>query len=106
MEVLVQLLALVFTALALVPAAAHLLDLPHKLPLPRHEYLTVQQVYRDWNRFAVIVIASLIVTLWMAIQSQGAARTAATLAFAAILATQVVFWAFTFPVNRRTHDWT
>jgi hypothetical protein len=27
-------------------------------------------------------------------------------AFLAILLTQVVFWLFTFPVNRRTNNWT
>src|SRR5262245_37358279 len=42
MESLAQLLALVLTAVALAPAAAHVLELPNKLPLPRDEYLTVQ----------------------------------------------------------------
>jgi len=106
MERLVQLLALVFTALALVPAAAHLLELPNKLPLPRDDYLIVQSVYRGWNRLAYIVVAALVTTLWLVIESEGPARAPAATAFGAVAATQVVFWVFTWPVNRRTYNWT
>jgi len=105
-ESTIQLLALVSTAIALVPAAAHVLELPNKLPLPRDEYFTVQQVYRGWNRLGYVVIAALVATLWLVMIADEAARAPATIAFVAILATQVVFWAFTFPVNRRAHNWT
>ena len=106
MEPLAQLLAVVLTALALVPAAAHVLELPNKLPMPREEYLTVQRMYRGWNFAGYVVVAALITTLWLAIVSEGEARLPAIIAFLAILATQAVFWGFTFPVNQRTHNWT
>jgi hypothetical protein len=106
MESLAQLLALVLTAIALAPAAAHVLELPNKLPLHREEYLTVQQVYRGWNRLGFVVIAALLATMWMAVVADERAEIPATLAFIAILLTQVVFWLYTYPVNRRTHDWT
>lgn len=106
MESLVQLLALVLTAVALAPAAAHVLELPNKLPLARDEYLTVQQVYRGWNRLGFVVIAALLATMWMAVVADESAEIPATLAFLAILLTQVVFWLYTYPVNRRTHNWT
>jgi hypothetical protein len=106
MEALVQLLALVLTALTLIPAAAHVLELPNKLPLSRDQYLAVQQVYRGWNRVGFIVIPAIVMTLWLTLTVDGAAEAPAFLAFMAMLLAQVVFWMVTFPVNRRTHDWT
>ena len=67
MESLASLLALVLTAVALMPAAAHVLELPNKLPLPREAYLTVQQIYRGWNRTGFVVIAAIVATLWFAV---------------------------------------
>lgn len=106
MESLAALLALVLTAVALVPAAAHVLELPNKLPLEREAYLIVQQVYRGWSRLGAVVIAALAATLWLAVVADDASEVPATLAFLAILMTQVVFWIFTFPVNQRTRNWT
>ncbi len=103
MESLAQLLALVLTAVALAPAAAHVLELPNKR---RKEYLTVQRVYRGWHRLGFVVIAALLATMWMAVVADESSEIPATLAFIAILMTQVVFWLYTYPVNRRTHDWT
>jgi hypothetical protein len=40
--------SLLFAALALAPALAHLLELPNKIGLARDHYLTVQQIYRVW----------------------------------------------------------
>jgi hypothetical protein len=106
MESLASLLALVLTAVALMPAAAHVLELPNKLPLAREAYLTVQQVYRGWSRIGFVVVAATIATLWLAVVSDESSEVPATIAFLAILMTQVVFWLYTFPVNRRTHNWT
>ncbi len=106
MEPLAQLLSVVLTALALIPAAAHVMELPNKLPMPRDDYLTVQRVYRGWSFAGYIVAAALVATLWLAVISEGAARPPAVGAFLAILAAQFVFWGFTFPINQRTHDWT
>jgi len=106
MESVASLLALVLTAIALVPAAAHVLELPNKLPLEREAYLLVQQVYRGWSRLGVVVVAALLATLWLAVVADEESEVPATLAFFAVLMTQVVFWTFTFPVNRATHNWT
>jgi hypothetical protein len=40
--------SLLFAALALAPALAHLLELPNKIGLSRDNYLVVQQIYRGW----------------------------------------------------------
>jgi len=106
MDLLIQLLALVFTVLALVPAAAHVIELPNKLPLPRDAYLSVQRIYRGWSYAGFAVIAAALFTPWLAIDTEGRARWPAVIAFLAILGTQALFWSITFPVNRRTHNWT
>jgi hypothetical protein len=106
MESLAQLLAVVLTALALIPAAAHVMEFPNKLPMPREDYLTVQRVYRGWDFAGYIVAAALVATLWLAIVSEGDARPPAVGAFLAILGSQFVYWGFTFPVDQRTHHWS
>ena len=62
------------TALSLVPAAAHVIELPNKLPMPREEYLTVQRVYRGWQFAGIVVVAALLATLWLALLADGNAR--------------------------------
>jgi hypothetical protein len=104
----IETLALLFTALALVPAAAHLLELPNKMQLSRDEYLIVQKIYRGWALIGIVVVAALVATLSLAVatRSQPAPFRAAIAASVFIIATQLVFWVFTFPVNRKTASWT
>jgi hypothetical protein len=103
---LVEFLAVVLTALALVPAAAHVMELPNKLPMSREAYLIVQRVYRGWNLSGFVVIGALIATLVLVFVAEGAAFVPALIGFLAIVATQVVFWKFTYPVNKITRNWT
>lgn len=105
---LLRMLALMFTGLALVPSGAHLMELPNKMKLSRDEYLTAQRLYRGWAFVGGVVVAALVATfaLAVAMKSQPGAFQAAIVAFACVAATQLVFWVFTFPVNRRTANWT
>lgn len=103
---LVEFLAVILTALALIPAAAHVMELPNKLPMTREAYLIVQRVYRGWNLSAFVVIGALIATLVLMILVDGAAFVPALLGFLAIVGTQVIFWKFTYPVNKITRNWT
>lgn len=101
-------LSLLFCALALAPALAHLLELPNKIGLSRDEYLVVQQIYRGWWMLGIFVFGALLSTLALAIfarRRHGEFRPA-LIAFLAIAATQVVFWTFTFPMNQQTANWT
>ena len=101
-------LSLLFAALALVPAGAHLAELPNKISLPGEEYLVVQQIYMGWALFGFVVFgalgcsAALAVALWR----QARIFWPALVAFLSIALTQVVFWTFTFPANRATEYWT
>jgi hypothetical protein len=100
--------SLLFVALALAPALAHLLELPNKIGLARDDYLTVQQIYRGWALLGVVVVAALVSTLLLAIMVRSRPRefVPALMAFFCIAGTQVVFWLFTYPANRQTSNWT
>jgi hypothetical protein len=100
--------SLLFAALALAPALAHLLELPNKIGLSRDEYLTVQQIYRGWALLGIVVFGALLSTLVLTIMLRGR-RKAFGLALTGLLCiagTQVVFWTFTFPTNQATSNWT
>jgi hypothetical protein len=101
-------LALLFAALALAPALAHLLELPNKIELPRDDYLTVQHIYDGWALLGIVVIGALLATLWLTILERRRPMQflSALVAFLCIAGTQAVFWTFTFPANRATAYWT
>lgn len=48
--------SLLFAALALAPALAHLLELPNKIGLSRDDYLAVQQIYRGWALLGLLLL--------------------------------------------------
>lgn len=94
--------------LATVPSGAHLLELPNKLRLSAASYFTVQNIYRGWALLGILVVAALIssVTLTLRLRPRRAGFVPALVASLCVFATQIVFWAFTFPVNQRTANWT
>jgi hypothetical protein len=100
--------SVLFVALALAPALAHVLELPHKIGMSAADYLTVQRLYGGWALLGVVVFASLASTLVLAIlvRHEPHAFALCLAAFLCVVAAQVVFWTFTFPVNRATVNWT
>jgi hypothetical protein len=100
--------SLLFAALALAPALAHLLELPNKIGLSRDDYLTVQQIYRGWALLGFVVAGALLSTLVLTIMVRDRPKVFALtlVAFLCIVGTQVVFWTFTFPANQQTGNWT
>jgi hypothetical protein len=100
--------ALLFTALALVPAGAHLAEIVHKMPLSGAEYRVVQQIYGGWALFGIIVFAAILSTLLLAIalRHHAGAFVPALVALICLIGTQVIFWSLTFPVNQATVNWT
>jgi hypothetical protein len=64
---LVQFLALILTALALVPSGAHLFELPNKIGLTQEQYFTVQAIYRGWALFGIVLIPAAAANLLLAI---------------------------------------
>ncbi|MGZ8197619.1 MAG: DUF1772 domain-containing protein [Burkholderiales bacterium] len=100
--------SLLFAALALAPALAHLLELPNQIGLTRVEYLIVQQIYRGWALLGFVVFGALLSTLALALLARRRPREfrTALIAFLCIVGTQVVFWTFTYPTNQATLNWT
>ena len=74
MKEVVQFLALVLTALALVPSGAHLFALPNKIDLAQDQYFVVQNIYRGWALFGIVLCGALIANLVLAILLRGQGR--------------------------------
>jgi hypothetical protein len=101
-------LSLVFAALALAPAMAHVLELPNKINLSREDYLTVQHIYRGWAFLGFVVAGALLSTLalTLTVRKEHKAFLFALIALLCMAGTQVVFWTYTYPANQATHNWT
>lgn len=104
----IQLAAVVFVALCLVPAGAHLFELPNKIDLPADEYMTVQKIYSGWALFAIPIFGALAATLvhTVLVRANGRALLLSLAAFLCIVATQAIFWTYTYPMNTLTQNWT
>ena len=105
---LLQLAAVVSTALYLVATGAHLFELPRKMALSPADYMMMQQIYTGWQWFGVAIGIALLSTAAHTLLVR-TDRQACALSLAALIglaATQAVFWAFTYPVNIATHFWT
>jgi hypothetical protein len=105
---LVQLFAIVSTALYLVPTGAHLFELASKMTLTPSEYMTVQKIYAGWSLFAAVIGIALLATLFHAVLVRADRRALALslVAFVALAATQVLFWMFAYPMNVASRNWT
>ena len=100
--------AVVLTALALVPVGAHLSALPTKLGLPQERYFIVQGIYRGWALFGLVLFGVLTANLTLAVmlRRRRAPFWLALAAFVLVAGTLAVFFAWTYPANRATSDWT
>ncbi|MGJ5816399.1 DUF1772 domain-containing protein [Paludibaculum fermentans] len=100
--------SLFFTVLALATGFAHLLALPNKINFSGGEYLAAQQSYRGWAWLGVVILLAIAFDTGLAISVRNRRPDAvlAGLALGAMIGTQVIFWAFTFPVNVATQNWT
>jgi Domain of unknown function (DUF1772) len=103
-----QFLALVLTALALVPAGAHLFELPNKIGLAQDQYFIVQSIYRGWALFGIVLFGALAATLALtiALRHHQSAYWFALAGFLCIAATLMIFFIWTYPANVATNNWT
>jgi hypothetical protein len=104
----VQFLALVLTALALVPAGAHLFALPNKINFAAEQYFIVQNIYRGWSLFGIVLAGALVANLALAVLLRGRGRpfVLALIAFLCIAVTLTIFFVWTYPANQATTNWT
>ena len=100
--------AVLLTALALVPSAAHLFALPNKIGLPEQQYLVVQGIYRGWALFGAVLIAAMLVNLLLGLVLWRRRQLAWPAIGAGLLVAQTlaIFFAWTYPANRATGNWT
>lgn len=98
-----QCLTLIATALALVPALAHALELPGKTRLSREEYRTVQPIYYPGFTVAgffepAAVLAALI--LLVATPTGTGAFWLTLFTLFALIGMHSIYWLVTHPVNK------
>ena len=103
-----QFLTIAVSALALVPAGAHLAALPNKIHLPQAEYFAVQSIYYGWAILgllwpAALILNALLATMVQAQQLPFWFAVLAALCFALMLG---IFFLWTFPANQVTANWT
>lgn len=104
----VQFVAIVLTVLALIPAGAHLFEMPGKMTLGREDYFTVQTIYRGWALFGFVLVGAIAANLVLTIMLHGTGLhfVLACTAFLLVTATLAVFFLGAFPANQATDNWT
>jgi hypothetical protein len=105
---LVQFLAIVISAVALIPSGAHLAALPNKIALPQAEYFTVQAIYTRWALLGLLWPAAMLMNALLAslVRSQAGPFWFAALASLCFVVMLAVFLLWTFPANEATNNWT
>ena len=105
---LLQFVAMVLTALALIPGGAHLFALSNKINLGESDYFITQSVYRSWALLGIVLIGAAIanVVLALLIRAQRAPSIFALISGLCLVATLAIFFAFTYPANQATNNWT
>ena len=103
-----QFIAMVLTALSLVPLGAHLAELPNKIDLAQSDYFIAQNVYRGWDLFGVVMIGAVAANLVLAVLLRGkpAAFGLVLTNLACLVGALTIFFSFTYPANEATNNWT
>jgi len=105
---IVQFLAVVLTALALVPLGAHLASLPNKIDLAAEQYFIVQTSYRGWFLFAFAQIPSVIVAFVLAamVRADPWPFRLALVGALCMAMTLAIYFTWVNPANLATDQWT
>jgi hypothetical protein len=72
------------------------------------DYMVMQTIYTGWALFGIVIFAAMLLTLLHAIlrRSERVALLLSLAAFVCLVATQVIFWMFTYPMNVASSNWT
>ena len=107
---LVQFLAIMLTALALVPSGAHLAALPNKMAMAQAAYFVAQQIYAGWALFGIVLFGVLVANLAhvIGLRTPGPIiRLCARLIFAYCYQLRYLLRLdLPFPTNQATNNWT
>ena len=103
-----QFLAVILTALALLPGGAHVMALSAKIAMPEEPYFVVQQIYRGWAWAGAVIFLAIFANILAALLTRTNRRKWPLFAAAGLLiaATLAVFFTWTYPANQATGNWT
>jgi hypothetical protein len=100
-------IALLLTAVALIPLGAHVFEMSAKMKLGRDAYLMAQGLYRGWAWFGVVFAgAFLACAARAALPGARSDRLLSLLAAVMIAASIAIFFVYVYPANQATKDWT
>jgi hypothetical protein len=104
----IQFLALLVTALAVVPSAAHMAALRNKIGMSEADYFIAQGIYSGWSLLGVLWLLALLANAALASGSRSQAFPTWTALGAAVSLGLmfVVFFIWTLPANQATGNWT
>lgn len=105
---IIQFIAILLTAIALVPGGAHLFALPNKIELAQTDYFIVQNIYRGWALFGAVFIPAVIVHAVLAVMLRAQRRPfmLELVALACFALSLAIFFVWTYPANVATVNWT
>jgi hypothetical protein len=91
----------------LVPAGAHLFALPNKIGLAAEQYFIVQNIYRGWALFGIVLVGALVANLALAVllRGRGMPFVLALIAFFCLAVSLTIFFVWTYPANQATSNW-
>jgi|SRR5690606_15746140 len=103
-----RLLSVVLVALSMAAGFAHLYALPNKIDLPPAEYFVAQQIYAGWALIGIAILGAIGSTLALAVlvRRRGAEFRLVVTALVCLVLALAIFFAFTFPANQATENWT
>lgn len=103
-----RLLSVVLVALPMAAGLAHLYALPNKIDLPADEYFIAQQIYAGWSLIGIPILGAIASTLGLAVlvRQSGAELRLVVTALGCLVLALAIFFAFTFPANQATENWT
>jgi hypothetical protein len=104
---IVSFIALVLTAIALIPAGAHVFEMAGKMKLGRDAYFVAQGLYRGWTWFGIALVGSFLACLTNVVLP-GNRRDRLLSLFAALMiaVSLAIFFVFVDPANQITQNWT
>src|SRR5262245_65796531 len=97
-----QFLAVVLTALALLPGGAHLMALPAKIAMPAEPYFVVQQIYRGWALAGAVIFLAVFANTLAALLTRHSRRKWQLFGLGGLLirATLAAFFGWTYPATQ------
>ncbi len=105
---ILQLILLACLAIILIPAGAHLFELPGKMALSAADYMAAQRIYAGWAWFGAPIYLAMVLLLLHAVLAcrNRPCFWLSLMALALIAITQIIFWHYTFPMNSLTINWS